>query len=279
MLYCTRHYCLARAAKMNRHLRFVAAKRLALIGALPVALVLALLALLAPPPTVVSAGPDGLRVLRSDLNGVVLELDVPSYQLTQRRIDGVKYDVLSAPGLDLRGAAPGAPQLPLRGVAVAVPQAAAMSVRVLDAQAEEVPQSLRLLPMPTQQIDRSSGEPFTYRNLGLQYIPDAALYARAGFEPQSPFSLGSVGYMRSQRFVQLTLYPFAYNAVQQKVRWIKRLTIEIRFAYAHGPDVQAVGSAHDEGPYEKILQQQIVNYDNARTWRMPARSAPRPQTP
>src|SRR5205814_9378521 len=129
---------------------------------------------------------------------------------------------------------------------------------VLDAQAEDIPQRLRLLPMPTQQIDRSSGDPFTYQNLGLQYIPNAALYARASFEPQSPLSTGSVGFMRSQRFLQLTLYPFAYNAAQQTVRWVKRLTVEIRFSYARGPDAQSVGSAHDEGPYEKILQQQIV---------------------
>ncbi len=224
-----------------------------------------------PPQTAESAGVDGLRVLRSDVNGVLLELDVSAYQLTQRTIASAKFDVLNVAGLELKGEAPGAPQLPMRGVAVAVPQGAEVSVRVLNAQSEAIAQRLNLLPMPTQQLDQSS-DPLATQNVSVQYIPNAARYARNAFAPQSPAVLGAVGFMRSQRFAQLSLYPFAYNAAQQSARWIKRLTVEVQFTYPRGQSAQTVGAATDEGAYEKVLHQQIVNYDLARAWRTPARS-------
>jgi len=161
--------------------------RLLLCSMLPLAFAVSLFAWLALPPTVVeSAGADGLRVLRSDVNGVVLELTVSSYRVEQRTANGTKFDVLSVAGLDPKGEAAGAPQVPMLGVVVAVPQGADVSVRVLDAQSEVIPQRLNLLPMPTQQIDRSSGDPLSYQNLGLLYVPNAALYARS----EAPFVLG-----------------------------------------------------------------------------------------
>lgn len=265
---------MATSAQVNRRRRRSPGAWLALIIGLPALVAAGLFALLAQPaPGVESASTDGLRVLRSDLNGVVLELTVSSYQLSRRTVDGATYDVLSAPGLEAKGAVPGAPQLPMRGLSVAVPQGAQVEARVLDAQSEEIPGTLHLLPEPTEQIDTGSGNPFNYQNLGRRYVPAAALYARSAFEPQARVTLGTDGFMRSQRFVQVSLYPFAYNALLQKVRWSRRLTIELHFTYPHGPDAQAIGAAHDEGAYEKVLRANIVNYDSARNWRAPARGA------
>ncbi|MEP7198755.1 MAG: C25 family cysteine peptidase [Chloroflexota bacterium] len=230
-------------------------------------------------PTAESAGGDGLRVLQSDANGVLLELNVTAYQLAQRTVDGQTFDVLTAPDTVLKDNVPGAPQLPMRGVLLGIPADADVSVQVVAQQTAELPQSLRLLPGPTTIIERDAHDELSARNAGAKYNVDAAQYARDVFAPQSPAQLGVVGYMRSQRFAQLSLFPFQYNAAQRRVQWVKQLRVLVRFTYPRGQSAASLGGAHDEGAYESVLQSQLVNYDSARKWRTPRVAPAKPQTP
>lgn len=265
-MHCPSHKSLSGA-----HLRFVIAWLASMALVAPLMLTIA--------PRAAESADDDLRVLQADANGVVFALSVPSYQLSQRTINGVTFDVLSAPNTEPSADRPGAPQLPMRGVLIAVPQSAEVSVRVIAQQAEELPRRLHLLPIPAAQIERKGLDTQSYVNKGLVYSKNETLYARDGFEPETPVRLGTVGFMRSQRFAQIALFPFQYNAAQQRARWLKQLTVEVRFAYPGGASAEAIGASHDEGPFEAVLQSRLLNYASARAWRAPQKPAPRPASP
>ncbi len=210
---------------------------------------------------------NGLRLVKSDTTSVVFELSVPTYRLARRTINGVTFDALSAPGMEPNVDAPGNPQLPIRGVLIAVPQGADVSVRVLLQEAIEIPGRVNLLPIATPRVDRQGFDTRSYNYVGENYTPNHQAYSRNNFEPESPVRLGTTGFLRSQRFAQITLFSFQYNAAQQRVRWLKRLTVELRFTFPRGQTRQAIGDARDEGAFERVLQNQILNYSAARSWR------------
>lgn len=184
-----------------------------------------LASLLKSPASAQAAGAAGLRIIRSDASGVVFEFNVPSYQLSRREVDGERYEVLSAEGLEAWSEAEGAPLLPMRGVLVGAPQGAQISVHVLAQEVEELPQRIRLLPSPTTQIERPALETRRYRNSGVKYERNPEAYGRDAFTPEATARLGAMGYMRSQRFAQISLHPFQYNAAQGRARWVKQMRV------------------------------------------------------
>ncbi|CAG0971982.1 hypothetical protein ANRL3_01562, partial [Anaerolineae bacterium] len=212
---------------------------------------------------------DGLRLVKSDTTSVIFELSVPTYHLTRRTFNGVAFDVLSAPGTELNTDVPGNSQLPMRGVLIAIPQGADVSVRVLSQEAIEIPGRVNLLPIPTPRTDRKGFDTKNYSFIGADYTLNRQAYSKNNFEPASPARLGTTGFLRSQRFAQITLSPFQYNAAQQRVRWLKRLTVEVQFAFPRGQTRQAIGESREEGAFERVLQNQMLNYSAARSWRAP----------
>ncbi|MBI5303655.1 MAG: hypothetical protein HY868_16080 [Chloroflexi bacterium] len=210
-----------------------------------------------------------MRLIKSDTNSVVFELSVPTYQLARRTFNGNAFDALSAPGTQSSMDVPGNPQLPVRGVLIAIPQGADISVRVLSQEAVEIPGRLNLSPIPMPRVDRKGYDTKSYNFVGEDYLPNRQSYARNSFEPASVAQVGSTGFLRSQRWAQITLFPFQYNAAQQRVRWFKRMTVEVQFTFPHGQTRQALGESRDEGVFERVLKNQFLNYSAARSWRMP----------
>ncbi|MBI5033887.1 MAG: hypothetical protein HZB51_25490 [Chloroflexi bacterium] len=213
--------------------------------------------------------PSSVRLIKSDVNSVVIELTTPTYALGRQSINELQYDTLSTPGMESNSDVPGNPQLPMRGVLIGVPQGAEITVRVLTQDAVEIPQRLKLLPIPSPRVDRPSFDTKSYAYAGGDHMPNPQAYAQNKFEPVAPVRLGTAGFLRSQRFAQIEFFPFQYNAAQQRVRWIKRLTIEVQFAFPQGQPRQTVGELRDEGMYERVLQNRLLNYSSARFWRAP----------
>jgi hypothetical protein len=214
-------------------------------------------------PTAAQTTPrDGVRVIKSDATSIILELSVPTYQLTR----GAVFDALTAPGAEPSADAPGDPQLPVRGVLIAIPQGAEINLRVLAQDAVEIPGRVNLSPIPTSRVQRNRLDTQNYNYAGVDFTPNPQTYARDHFEPGVPVRAGATGFLRSQRFAQITLFPFQYNAAQQRVRWIARLVVEAQFIF---PRARAFGATRDEGAFERVLQNHIVNYSDARSWRAP----------
>ncbi len=72
--------------------------------------------------------------------------------------------------------------------------------------------------------------------------------------------------IRSQQVAQVLLQPFRYNPVNHRLTVYSKLTVEVVFNL--GSDLPDRDTYIDEGAFESILQNQLVNYEVARYWRV-----------
>jgi Peptidase family C25/Propeptide_C25 len=248
-------------------------------GALAVAAALVLALSMNMPADAQTAGGDQLRMLSADANGVELELDVAHYVLSTREVDGQKFDELSVDGTEPDQAVKGAPQLPMRAVILGIPQDAEVQISVSGLRSADLPQHVRLLPVPTPQVARIPFDPQDVDNSGVKYIPNVEAYSRDQLVPATAARVLKTGNLRSQRYAALQLYPFQYNAAQQRLQWNKHMHVSVRFVYPRGKSAASIGTTSNEGAYESILQGQLLNYEVARDWRAPRAASAGPAGP
>ncbi|MBC8078134.1 MAG: hypothetical protein H7Y32_18800, partial [Chloroflexales bacterium] len=183
---------------------------------LPLALLCALLLAPAAPLHAVPATTTGLRVVRSDATGVVLELNTPAYEL--RRTASVVQ--LLVPGYEQR-AIGNAPALPYANATIALPTPAAPTAQLIAD--ESVRLTLPALLAATPAFAPASAA------MGARVLADGAPQPRAAPDPAQPVVVGSVALMRGKPFVSVSLFPFQ-QIDRNRVVWHRHLRVELRFA-------------------------------------------------
>src|SRR5512139_1364904 len=87
----------------------------------------------------------GMRIVASSEDAVVLELDVPAYELQAVNVAQAQFQRIAVAGaMDL--ALPGKPELPKFSALLGIPAQGRVSVRVLEDSAETLPGQYRVLP-------------------------------------------------------------------------------------------------------------------------------------
>ncbi|MBI5878708.1 MAG: DUF11 domain-containing protein [Chloroflexi bacterium] len=241
--------------------------RLALAGGTALALAVVLLIWLGAPASA-QAPASGVNVLRSDANGLLIELLVPSYTLQTRAGDAESFVELNAPDLTLWSPRPGYPQLLIQSLLIGAPQDADVVVQVLSEDAAEFYLPHKLAPLPSLANGGLPGADPPAAS-SYRYAPDPAAYAQRGYTPTESARINALRSMRSQRIAQIVLSPFRYDAAQGRVRWARRMRVEVRFTRPAGRAPQS-GVYRDEGVFEPILSSQLLNYSQALAWRQAA---------
>jgi len=226
-----------------------------------------------------------LSLLQSDTHHVVLELTVPSYDTRQQSADGTVYTVISVPGLGYAGE-PGQPQLPVKGTLIGLPPGAQPSLVVLSDDARREPLAYPPLPAPDLKVQLELTQTFP-QNADLAIVPDSTIYRGARIFPLEAAKIVSVDSWRSQRVLSLQFHPVQYDPIARQVIWHRRLRIEVVLDDAGNssgvssdrttpalPGTDALGAPVDEGLFEPILKQALLNYATARNWRIAAPASP-----
>lgn len=209
-----------------------------------------------------AALPSGLRVLRADHDGVVLDLTTSAYTVEAKQLSIGRFQQIRVDGADMTMEW-GKPQLPRVSAMLGIPPDAKVTVRVLQDDVTLVPGRFKLLPatLPARSDeDLRPGE--------LQYEPDATVYGRNALYPAMVARAGDAAWLRDQRLVQIELFPFQYNPAEGALTWHRHLKIEVRFdgTAAAAPPASDQRSVQDD-PFEPILRRMLLNYDAARAWR------------
>lgn len=208
------------------------------------------------------------RVLRSDENAVVLEIDVPELTFTRKAVGATDFDVLSIRGWGLTQEV-GAPQLPMRRILVGIPPGARVELGVLSKVVREagpchvlpVP-NLILQTHPLDQLGPWNAPP----SFDERYIESLVVYGTDAQYPGTVARLAEVGYIREQRVAVIELYPAQYNPVSQRVWFHSRFQIELSFSYPPGRGF-AWSSGEQVRNFEQLLSDQLANYAMARELR------------
>ena len=158
---------------------------------------------------------DGLRVIRSDERGLLLELTVPDYTLSAGQI--------IVPGAD-RLAEPGQPELPKFSALIGIPAEGTVAVQVVQDEVQVVSGQHAIAPAPSPVLSDGDLQPGA-----VQRLPDRAAYANRALYPAEVARVADTAWLRDQHLARLEIYPFQYRAATQELVWHRRLLIEVKF--------------------------------------------------
>ncbi len=220
----------------------------------------------------------GLRVLASDARGVTLELVTPDFTVVSSEDNLGACTRLVVDGYGGANNS-GAPELPVKGAAVGIPAQGSVTLSVVEMETVAVPEKYTLCPVGRPIVETGLADQLSYQ--GEARVRDAALYATAGFTPTAAAVLLSTGFVRSQRVAEVQFRPFQYSPVTGKVRFARRIRVRLTFDAAASRVAQMAlsGSAAttgdvDEGVFEDVLRNTLINYEDARAWRKPSQQSP-----
>ena len=205
-------------------------------------------------PQALARSQTGIRVLRADLSGLTLALDTPGFEV-QRSSSG-KFDELTIPDGELWGD-PGHPQLPVISGLIGIPPDAEVILQITRGDSTLLEGQYTLLPGPQAlplEYDLEPGQ--------MGHEPDPAAYANDTWIPSSPVQLGEEAWIRDQRVMLVTFFPFQYNPAQRALRWHEHLQAEITFSGGRATNT------FTESPFEDAFSASLLNYQASRFWRM-----------
>lgn len=206
-----------------------------------------------------------VQLVESNAQRVVLELVTPALNKSERIANGITFLELSANGAG-RTDLVGKPQLPIFGVLVAVPQQAKINVNLTQDRTSKQTLANPVLPAGRARVVQPSPEELPQFQ-GYDYIPDTATYNSSAFFPAETFSTTPPANWRSQRYIRVQLNPFQYNPVTRELITHEKMRVEIDFGLGVNAAAERLGESVNEGGFEQILKQSLVNYDSARAWR------------
>ena len=206
-------------------------------------------------------------IMEVDSGGMVLELSAPEFELVQSSANGEDCQLIKAPGFGETGK-PGWPRLPVKGTLVGIPQNAQIRLEVLAAETQLHVDHYAICPesQPIAEFDEQTGEALYNRDSAEK---DPGVYSQDGFTPEQPAVLGEPVMLRSQRAIQVLFQPYQYNPVSGELRVTQRIRVRLSFENSQRLLKEAATPAVDEGAYETILRNSLVNYEMARDWREP----------
>ena len=208
--------------------------------------------------TRVVAAPALVQLIASGPGEVHFTVEVPPLGLEQvagvAGLDGavaLRLDGYAASG------AVGEPEMPSRVIVVAVPPLGDVRVRATGYE-EETRQNVVVAPNAVpDRVD--SGTPLR------RALPEA--YARSAAYGTERARLLGVAWLRNQRIARVVIQPVEYDPRAHTARAFRRIdvVVEIGSYLAPGPPAEA------DDPFEPVYREALINYDQGRTWRRPAR--------
>ncbi len=193
--------------------------------------------------------PQGLTIVSSTSASIVLDFQPPAYTFEQKQVNA---GPCQSPKIDgyAQNAAPGEPDLPFAGGMIGIPPGATPSIKILSIETVDLPAKYAVCPAPRLLVSvGADGRPDTTGKTIFEY---ALTYTQDAFYPSQPVEITSNGMIRSQAVAQLRISPFLYNPVQESLRVIRQMRVEIRLG---GEQTAGVAlTSVDEGPFETLLQ-------------------------
>ena len=173
-----------------------------------------------------ATSPADVRLTRADETGVTLTATLPPLELAAGSAGAVAS--LSGWGAATR---PGAPSLPEYTTLLAVPAGRQPRLRAVSGADERVHPAVDLAPVASR---RWANEPLPGQRpvapvLAEVVEADPAIYAQSGWYPAALATVGQIGALRDQAFVQLTLSGAQWDPQTRQLRSYREITVIVDF--------------------------------------------------
>ncbi|MCX5801726.1 MAG: C25 family cysteine peptidase [Candidatus Eisenbacteria bacterium] len=208
----------------------------------------------------------GIQILKSDESGVTLEVVVDTFEVTSITLDGRTFHLVELADF-LTTEDEGLPQLPFTSCLIAIPFASTPRLNVLT---NETATRSGVVPVPVSRAFIRGGEfPTPVREFAI----DESFYHGTAPFPSEVARLGEPATLRHQRVVPVRLFPFQYYPASGLLVYSRRLVVRVDFGSSSEPRRVNLEPApsfelYSEGLYQGLL----LNYEDARPWRMKPQS-------
>lgn len=241
------------------------------------------------PPAFGSFSSTPTKDLQAAGGNAVSELDSPLISQLDTGEDGLSFrfqtddysldaaGVFTAEGLTSRVGIPGEPALPYYATYIALPPEATAQVSIDVSGVQTDPLSTAIRPAPRPDTS-SAGEADMFRIAEqvdelVAYEPDPAIYNTDSTYPAAYYQVSAPMYARDLRLVELKLFPFRYNPVQQSVEIAGSMQVSIQFEGAEFANMRPAPSHNDA--IVRAMAGSILNLEQAGEWRsLPAGGGP-----
>ena len=205
-----------------------------------------------------------VELVSATAQGVTIQLLIPEsdFQFNnaapENEVGTIESQMLSFPGCRFT-TEPGAPRLPMQTMLIAVPADVDFQLRIVEKR------------FTTRSVERIAYTP----------APQGATQEKKNhFSPDSPAEIREAAWIRENRILPIQFNPVQYNPVRREVRLYHRIVVEVRFTKTLTRGVSTAPSAIPNGwhtesaAYNAILNDLLVNPQNAEQWRLPIARAP-----
>ena len=268
---------------LHRHRVLSAVIILAILSTLGVVAPAAPVAKAQEPSAVQEQGPSGCRMelIESSPNRIVLDFWASSPQWEAvTGPDGISYDQPSIAACTLLSEV-GKPELPVLAQLLGIPPEASFRLSVVDERVETLVGTYAVPPVEQPLFEElepwnvtAAAEP---QRLGSQWLKDGMVYEANAFYPGQAVRAQEAGFARQQRVLPVHFYPVQYNPVTGEARFTRYVRVALDLDTPSGL-LSDLDFRPEAEQFEQTLQQSVVNYDTARTWR-PSRAPVVESTP
>ena len=214
-----------------------------------------------------------VQVIESDQSGVTINFDLPSPKFSKIQPEQRStYDLISYIGSSFTSK-PGNPQVPTSKLMLGVPPETELRVTTLWKKTQ-TRQGFRILPTPYKTLRSEANNGFEssqaeWREDGSAYQKPDSLY------PQRPVKIVSDGYIRSQRIIILEIHPIQYIPSKRSIQIHSQIRIRIQFQNptTFANTYHSTSYHEDNKLFELRLQDQLLNYEQAKSWRIQSNKA------
>jgi hypothetical protein len=203
----------------------------------------------------------GIQLIRSDEDGIVLELTTPEFTLVDQPHGSSACQPIELPGA-VEGGQPGAPSLPVVVTLLGVPAQAKVDLVVTPLESDTLKQPVWPCPAPQAVAQMTTGGAIHYGE--QKAAPDAAIYDRPALYPEQAANVQELGFLRSQRLVRVALFPIQVNPAEGLLLHHRRLQVTLQFS---GVTTIPHAALAEDNQFEQTLASALLNYETARAWR------------
>jgi len=187
-----------------------------------------------------------INLITSDSIAVTFEVTLPGIYTLDTVVNGTAFKRLHLPGGGAINPA-GEPELPLLAYKVAIPYCDEVEVAYQIRSRQTMP-SCWVYPKPEMVLDGNG-------NLVEQFAFNPTAYTIPRFNDPAAI-ISSTGTLRSQRYVEVTVYPIEFCPVKQQLSVIDQIEITLTFTNQQGDLRQ------NTGIFNKVAASTFINYED-----------------
>ena len=223
---------------------------------------------------------------RTDQRGITVEFNLPTLEVSTVKRNGIRYQAVNFEGSGFTTKA-GNPRLPVSRVMLGVPPDVKFDIEILHTTTEtrsgyRIPPVPHSVPKARSDNSASLSHPEDFQTLEEEWREDGPAYQSSSNYPKTVAQVVYDGYIRSQRVLYLELRPIQYQPKSRVLRVHPRMTVRVHFIQGSDSRFQSPSPSPSQftttepASFERMYQNFLLNYDEAKRWRVSTRAAAAP---